>query len=907
MKRPEVLAPAGDEQSLRAAIYSGANAVYFGIEDGFHARAKAKGISRAQLPHIVALCHEANVKAYVTFNTLIFDEELEEVEKLLICIAQAGVDAIIIQDPAVALLASKICPQLELHASTQMTISSALAAEFAQELKINRVVVPRELSVNQIRKFAQESPLSLEVFIHGALCMSWSGQCLTSEAWGGRSANRGQCAQSCRMPYDLIVDGEHRDLGEVQYLLSPKDLAGFRAVEELCDIGVASLKIEGRYKGPAYVEQSVTAYQNWIDQVINQNTENPQAQRQLAQDILSLSLTYSRGFSDGFLGGSNHQSLVEGRFPKHRGVFLGEVMAFEGEWVVVKPSQQGHIISGGLGMNEADEEAYEDKQSKQLAELRVERNKTRVQLPILGGDEDHSLGAGMAELELQAGMGVVFDMGKPEENEFGGRVAEVKYITDPQTLKKGAFLKFRIYKQQKYSPYLLNARIWVNSAPELERSGEKASQALVHQRIPVALKVSGKIGMPLEISLTQQDKQLSAKIQSQSLLQEAKNQGIDEDLILSKLSLGGTPFFVQSLDFQIQDQCFLPLTELKILKRDLIEQLLTQLKHHAIIPVIQDHAIAQINDALNLKLKDQKIIDIQSQKHIYQPVSQQTLLVPLCRTEEQLQAVIELGFKEVELDWMDFMGLGKAVNMAREAGMKVVIATVRVQKPGEEGYDQRIAKLAPDGVLIRHWGALMHFSKLDQKPILHGDFSLNLSNHLSAQFVLAHGLQSITVAHDLDKIQLNQMLNHLDPQRIAVTIHHHISTFHTEHCVYSHLLSHGKDYRSCGRPCESHKVGLKDHKGLVHPVIVDVECRNTVFNATAQSAASLIGDLLEKKIQRLRVEFVWESKEQCKSILSAYLALLAGKINDKELIKKIEVHEQFGVSAGTMQVLKSGM
>ena len=155
MNRPEVLAPAGDEQSLRAAVYAGANAVYFGIEDGFHARAKAKGISRENLSHIVDFCHQYNVKTYITFNTLIFEEELPEVEKLLVTIANAGVDAIIVQDPAVALLAREICPALEIHASTQMTISSALSAEFAKDIGVKRVVVPRELSVDQIKKFSQ--------------------------------------------------------------------------------------------------------------------------------------------------------------------------------------------------------------------------------------------------------------------------------------------------------------------------------------------------------------------------------------------------------------------------------------------------------------------------------------------------------------------------------------------------------------------------------------------------------------------------------------------------------------------------------------------------------------------------------------------------------------------------------
>jgi putative protease len=898
MNRPEVLAPAGDEQSLRAAVYAGANAVYFGIEDGFHARAKAKGISRENLSHIVDFCHQYNVKTYITFNTLIFEEELPEVEKLLVTIANAGVDAIIVQDPAVALLAREICPALEIHASTQMTISSALSAEFAKDIGVKRVVVPRELSVDQIKKFSQESDLELEVFIHGALCMSWSGQCLTSEAWGGRSANRGQCAQSCRMPYDLIVDGEQRDLGEVQYLLSPKDLAGFRAVEDLCEIGVSSLKIEGRYKGPAYVQQNVQAYQNWIDQVLQGKQNDLLAQSTLSKQVLDLGLTYSRGFSDGFLGGSDHQNLVEGRFPKHRGIFLGEVALIEGEWVVVKKSGNGRLQSGGLGMTEEELKDYENQQSKQLEQLRIERSKTRVALPLLGGDDGQSSGPTMAEIDLTAGMGIVFDQGKPEEKEFGGRVAEVIEITDPQARKKGHFLKFRLYKQSRYSPYLLGSKLWVNSSPELERMGEKASEQVPEGRIGIDLKIEGQIDQCLSLTFTCVEKNLSTHTQSKSTLQQAKQGGMDEALIRSKLTLGGSPFFLRSIDWHLAEGCFLPLTELKQLKRELLDQLLIQLKAYHQVPVLKTTAIADL---------DQKIKSSQIQSSAIQKSN----LVPLCRTMAQLEAVIELGFKEVELDWMEFVGLSKAVEKARQFGLKVVIATVRVQKPGEEGYDQRIAKLAPDGVLIRHWGGLMHFSKLlkdpnaTQIPELHGDFSLNLSNHLSTQLVLNYGLKTVTVSHDLDQIQLKGMMKALDPQRLAVTIHHHISTFHTEHCVYAHTLSKGRDYRSCGRPCESHQVGLRDHKGLIHPVVVDVECRNTVFNASAQSAASLTQDLIKSKVNRLRVEFVWENREQTTRTLDAYLALMDQKISADQLIKRIEVHEQFGVSAGTMQVLRN--
>jgi U32 family peptidase len=242
MRRPEILAPAGDRDALAAALAAGADAVYFGLDDGFNARARAENFSSTNLAEIVAWVHRAGARAYVTLNTLVFEPELTVVEELIRRVAAAGTDAIIVQDPAVALIAGAICPQLEVHASTQMTASSPLAVELLKSLALTRVVVPRELSVEEIRAYRAGTNVELEVFVHGALCVAWSGQCLSSEAWGGRSANRGQCAQACRLPYSLVVDGAERDLGEVSYLLSPKDLVGLDAIGDLADAGVASLK-----------------------------------------------------------------------------------------------------------------------------------------------------------------------------------------------------------------------------------------------------------------------------------------------------------------------------------------------------------------------------------------------------------------------------------------------------------------------------------------------------------------------------------------------------------------------------------------------------------------------------------------------------------------------------------------
>src|SRR5262245_27176649 len=336
-RRPEILAPAGDRAPLSAALAAGADAVYFGLDDGFNARARARNFASDGLAEVMAWIHRAGARAYVTLNTLVFEPELAVVEELIRRVAAAGVDAIIVQDPAVALLARAISPAapgratraLEVHASTQMTASSPLAVGLLAGLDLTRVVVPRELSVEEIRQYREGTNVELEVFVHGALCVAWSGQCLSSEAWGGRSANRGQCAQACRLPYSLVVDGAVRDLGEVEYLLSPKDLVGLDAVPALAEIGVASLKIEGRLKGPAYVATAVAQYRRAASHSVGEAPPAigpPSSPVDVPLDRESLHVAYSRGITSGFLDSADHQTLVEGRFPRHRGLPLGRVI-----------------------------------------------------------------------------------------------------------------------------------------------------------------------------------------------------------------------------------------------------------------------------------------------------------------------------------------------------------------------------------------------------------------------------------------------------------------------------------------------------------------------------------------------------------------------------------------------------
>jgi len=331
LKKPEIMSPAGYWPQLEAAVEAGADAVYFGLKH-FTARAKV-GFDLAELPDVMRTLHGRGVRGYLTFNTLIFEHELQAAADTIASVAEAGVDALIVQDVAVLKLARQIAPKLELHASTQMSVTDSAGVRFAQSLGVHRVTLARELSIPEIRTIYEQTGCELEMFVHGALCVAYSGQCFSSEAWGGRSANRGQCAQACRLPYELLVDGEVKPLAEARYLLSPGDLYTLRHVDQIVAAGVGSLKIEGRYKDADYVALTTGAYRQAVDEVW--------AGRPLqvtSETELRLEQVYSRGLGPYFATGTNHQAVVNGRAPRHRGVLMGTVVDVTDSAVVVRPA-----------------------------------------------------------------------------------------------------------------------------------------------------------------------------------------------------------------------------------------------------------------------------------------------------------------------------------------------------------------------------------------------------------------------------------------------------------------------------------------------------------------------------------------------------------------------------------------
>lgn len=512
--KPEIMSPAGYWPQLNAAIEAGADAVYFGLKH-FTARAKV-GFTLTELPDVMQTLHQRGVKGYVTFNTLIFDHELREACKTLEQIALAGADAVIVQDVGMAQLVQQIAPNLDVHGSTQMSITSAEGVALAQRFGVSRVVLARELSLKEIRAIRKQTDCELEIFVHGALCVSYSGQCFSSEAWGGRSANRGQCAQACRLPYDLMVDDEMRPLGDARYLLSPGDLYALHQIPEIIDIGISTLKIEGRYKDENYVALATNAYRQAVDAAW-ENRPMPIT----PQDEVAIEQAYSRGLGPHFLTGTNHQAVVSGRSPRHRGVLCGRVVRIQQDAVVVEPTEIQQVAP------------------------------------------------------LKAGDGIVFDAAdwrSPEIEEEGGRLFEVKPIGKNLELRfgKGAIHFARIH---------VGDWVWRTHDVTVDKAAKPFTQANtpVHRQ-PVDVQVIAHEGQSLELRwVLAKNPEIRVHVQSDEPLTRANNRSVTADYLHQQLGrLGNTAYRLENLRADIEGDPFIPSSLLNRLRQEAVELLIQQ-------------------------------------------------------------------------------------------------------------------------------------------------------------------------------------------------------------------------------------------------------------------------------------------------------------------------------------------
>jgi putative protease len=766
-----------------------------------------------------------------------------------------------------------------------MTITSAAGIEFARELGAQLVVLARENSLNEIAaiqaaqgggawpgdaepnggdRSLRPAPLLLEVFVHGALCVAYSGQCLTSEALGGRSANRGECAQACRLPYDLIADGQQVDLGDRKYLLSPQDLASVEVLPDLVRAGVASLKIEGRLKSSEYVASITRVYRQALDAICGSMSPAPGAQSTFCasspaspvsafrsplssevsrQTRYELEMAFSRGLYTGWFHGTDNQALVHGRFGTKRGVLLGEVARVDGETVQL-----------------------------------------RLVAPLKPGD------------------GVVFDAGRPEDGEEGGRVYQVEPRGRETVLRFGrGDIDFRRVQA--------GHRVWKTSDPALERElrATFAGDKVRFQR-PIALEVHGRAGEPLTV-IANDGVGHVVQVESAVPLGVAQKQPLTVGRLREQLGrLGGTPFQLGAFQSRLESDVMLPVSELNRLRREAVAEL-DRLRAQPLRWTVTDAPVGASSLAI------QTIACKQAPTTPDVPE-----LIILVRNLAQLDAAWSAGARTLYCEFENPKHYRAAVARFRELqkdqaatapppaaienqkskieNSSIWVAPPRVFKPGEEWILQQVRSSEADGYLVRNYDHLRFFAA-DRKR---GDYSLNVANPLAADYFLRrYGLERVTASYDLNVAQLEALLAAAPPAWFDITIHQHMPLFHMEHCLFCAFLTTGHDYHDCGRPCDTRRVELRDRVGALLPLKADAGCRNTVFNNRAQTGAEFLHRFRALGARQFRVEFVDEPANEVAHTVRRYWQLLRGEITGAEIWREMKLINQLGVTRGQLE------
>jgi putative protease len=607
----------------------------------------------------------------------------------------------------------------------------------------------------------------------------------------------------------MLVDDQVRPLGDARYLLSPGDLYALEQVPEIVDIGISTLKIEGRYKDADYVALTTAAYRQAVDEAW--------AGRKLKLDRaaeLRLEQVYSRGLGPFFLTGTNHQAVVEGRAPRHRGVLMGRVLKVTDGGVLIEPSE-AHRVS-----------------------------------PLKPGD------------------GVVFDAAdwrSPEEPEEGGRIFEIEH--GELRFGNGVIHGDRIRRGDL---------IWRTHDPDVDKAARVYTEATTPLRKQaVKVRVTANEGELLRTVWTVGA--VNVTVDSDAPLGAARNRAIDEDYLRAQLGrLGNTAYELAEVELEIGGAPFAPSSMLNQLRRDAVERLQ-----------------AAQGATRELKVHEAALAPASGR---WQAEACPTLHL-LVRTPEQLDAAVELRPASITLDYLDLYGLRPSIQRVRDAGVAVRVASPRVLKPGEEKIvDFLLGCDCP--ILVRSSGLLEALRHREARELT-GDFSLNAANVLTADEFFKLGLHHLTPTYDLNAAQVADLARQVGGERIEAVAYQHLPVFHTEHCVFCRFLSSGTSYRDCGRPCEEHRVALRDTAGRAHPVMADVGCRNTVFGAEAQEASLHLEAWRAAGIGRFRLEFAHESADQVTAVTRAFADALAGRRTGRELMQQLQKVAPQGVTQGS--------
>jgi len=771
MNKPELLAPVGSKEALIAAIDNGADAVYFG-GTLFSARQFAFNFTNKEIEEAIDYAHMRGVRAYVTVNTLIKDSEIEKACEYLQFLCNAGADAVIVQDIGILRLIREQLPALAVHASTQMTIHNAQGVKFLGEMGVKRIVLAREMSLVEIRSIKSRTSVEIETFIHGALCFCYSGQCLLSSMIGGRSGNRGFCAQPCRKKYRINK--------EEGYLLSPKDLNMSEHTGALIEAGIDSFKIEGRMKRPEYVAGVVRVYRKLIDRYL----VSPLDFSVTKEEKHTLLQLFNREFTTGYFFENPGAGLMSRKYPHNRGTELGRAIDYD--------------------------------ISTKLLEI-------QLKAPLRIGD---GIGVGNRETGITV------------RNIYIGK----KMV---QKTDSGSFVRIPIDIEVAD-----NEAIFKTYDSKLMESLEIGNI----KKIPVRMFFKAKVGEALLLLIDDGENKVTINA---GIVNLAKTKPVSKSSIAEQLiKLGDTIFEAKEVDFELDKNIFIPVSELNSIRRQAVEELeavrVRKWKRQCVEPKKSFESRGFESRRPVLAVNTSSIVSLKAAVDsgadvVY--IGEDVFGNIGFMNENKPQSISVRGVENPQgfgIDkrrFIDRVDYRHAIEYAHEKGVKVFISTPRIVKDLNEIFasqsQQDLFDVA-DGFLVGNLGILHHLQANFTNKLIIIDYPLNVFNRLSVDFFMGFA-ERVTLSPELTLKEIGELAPY-DP--VECIIHGLFPLMISEHDLVGGLFS-GK------RPDD---LFLKDEKGYEFPVMTDIHNRTYIMNSRELCMLDYVPDIIKAGVSCLRIE-----------------------------------------------------
>lgn len=764
----ELLAPVGSFDALKAAVQNGANAVYLGGKE-FSARASANNFDREELKEAVRYAHIRDVRVFVTANTLIKQNEIEDFLEYIKYLYDIDIDAVILQDIGMAKLIKSMLPDFELHASTQMVAHSLEDTLYLQNLGFDRVVLARELNIDEIEYICKNSDVDIEIFVHGALCVCYSGQCLMSSMIGNRSGNRGRCAQPCRQKYELIDINSGQTINtEGDYLLSPRDLNTIEEIDRIIDAGVHSLKIEGRMKRPEYVATVISSYRQTIDEYINKNKVN------VSNDTMNnLYTIFNRKFTKGYLLGEVGEDVMNSNRPNNVGLYIGKVLDYN---------------------------------------RKAKRLKIMLENTLKKGD-GINLGGGTIGRIIKTN-NQISDRGER------GELIELDFIGDA---KRGQI----VYK---------------TSDSDLLNSVKKTFEEEIENiKIPVDAKIELKLGeMPL-LSLKDGNGN-SISVRADKVVEKAIKVSLGKEKVISQISkLGNTPYFINDIEVDIDENISLPISILNQLRRDAIDKL--------------------SNERISIKKRVYK-----NQTLIYTPKSvirdKDIKLRVKIKNIDQLKYVLKYDIDAVYYE--DINTLDEAIEISNNK-VKIIYSPPRILRNKDYKILDKLKKDSKLSVQAGNLGCVSLFKENE----LYIDTYLNSFNSETINHYKSEGAKTVCISQELNLTEIKDMLRYTEID-IESIVYGYTPLMISEYCPMGVLVRNcKKDKRSA--ICNKSMYALKDSKDEIYRLSQDIFCRTSIYNSKPICMLEDLNELKNSYINIFRLDFTLEDNDQIENIIEAYL------------------------------------